>query len=164
MIRLSILHIVNDGSTDQTARVLSEIKDSRITIVHRGVCHGVSQARNLGLSLARGDYVMFVDSDDLFHRRILEILYNSAVKGNADISIYNYERVCLLTHKTSMGISDTSHVPATTFNALDISQSIFNTFDGFVWNKIFNRKFLIKNSLLFDGRLSFCEVKPQRPT
>lgn len=63
-----------------------------------------------------------------------------------------------------MGISDTSHVPATTFKALDMSQSIFNTFDGFVWNKIFNRKFLIKNSLLFDGRLSFCEVKPQRPT
>ena len=97
---------------------------------------------------------MFVDSDDLFHRRILEILYNSAVKGNADISICNYERVCLLTYKTSMGISDTSHVPATTFKALDMSQSIFNTFDGFVWNKIFNRKFLIKNSLLFDGRLT----------
>lgn len=100
---------------------------------------------------------MFVDSDDLFHRRMLEILYNSAVKGNADISICNYERVSLLTHKTSMGISDTSHVPATTFKALDMSQSIFNTFDGFVWNKIFNRKFLIKNSLLFDGRLSICE-------
>lgn len=88
---------------------------------------------------------------------MLEILYNSAVKGNADISICNYERVCLLTHKISMGISDTYHVPATTFKALDMSQSIFNTFDGFVWNKIFNRKFLIKNSLLFDGRLSICE-------
>ena len=67
---------------------------------------------------------MFVDSDDLFHRRILEILYNSAVKGNADISICNYERVCLLTYKTSMGISDTSHVPATTFKALDMCHSI----------------------------------------
>lgn len=55
MIRLSILYIVNDGSTDQTARVLSEIKDSRIIIVDRDICRGVSQARNLGLSLARGD-------------------------------------------------------------------------------------------------------------
>ena len=149
--------IVNDGSTDQTSRVLSKIKDSRIIIVDRDVCRGVSQARNLGLSLARGDYVMFVDSDDLFHRRMLEILYNSAVKGNADISICNYERVSLLTHKTSVGINSTSHVPATTFKALDVSQSIFNTFDGFVWNKIFNRKFLINNSLLFDDRLTICE-------
>lgn len=149
--------IVNDGSTDQTARVLSGTKDSRMTIVHRGVCHGVSQARNLGLSLARGDYVMFVDSDDLFHGKMLEILYNLAARSNADISICNYERVSLLTRKTSIGINDTSHIPTATFKALDMRQSIFNTFDGFVWNKIFNRKFLIKNNILFDDRLSICE-------
>ena len=57
--------LVNDGSTDGSEKICEEyrMKDSRITVLHKEN-GGVSSARNLALEHIRGDYVMFVDSDD----------------------------------------------------------------------------------------------------
>lgn len=60
-------------------------KDTRIRVVHQ-VNHGLSSARNKGLKMLQGQYVAFVDSDDLVYPCFLDVLYNAAVQNNADAS------------------------------------------------------------------------------
>lgn len=66
---------VNDGSTDGSAAILDEFaaKDNRIRIVTQSNS-GLSAARNAGLDIAKGDYILFLDSDDWLEQNALEIL------------------------------------------------------------------------------------------
>lgn len=65
--------VVNDGSTDRTSQVLAAFT-SNIILISLGENKGVSYARNAGWAAASGDYILFLDSDDLFHPQKLEIL------------------------------------------------------------------------------------------
>lgn len=62
------LLIVNDGSTDHTPEIIEKYaqKDLRIKVFHRKN-EGVSMARNFALNQVRGEYVTFIDSDDVYH-------------------------------------------------------------------------------------------------
>ena len=66
---------VNDGSTDNSLTIINEYcrKDERIKVVNQEN-YGVSAARNMGLSLAQGKYVWFVDGDDMLIQNSVEIL------------------------------------------------------------------------------------------
>ena len=80
--------VINDGSTDNTAAILDEFRlaDSRINAISQ--CNGgVSSARNTGLLNASGDYIAFVDSDDIAESQMIEILYDGIVSSHSDISI-----------------------------------------------------------------------------
>ncbi len=67
--------IIDDGSTDQTLEICKTMAQTepRIKLYH-GTHQGVSAARNIGLDVAQGEYVFFVDSDDMIHPRLLETL------------------------------------------------------------------------------------------
>lgn len=78
--------LINDGSTDNSEEICKTyLSDSRV-IYHYQENAGVSTARNVGLSLATGDYICFVDSDDWLELDALERLQ----KETADIVIYNF--------------------------------------------------------------------------
>lgn len=64
--------IINDGSTDDTAMLLDGLDDPRIQVIHQANA-GVSASRNAGLDHARGAYVTFLDADDLFPPKALEL-------------------------------------------------------------------------------------------
>lgn len=83
--------LVNDGSTDGSAAICQEYlaRDSRIRLVHQEN-QGPSAARNRGIQLAQGEYLTFVDADDFLEATYLEVLYQSLVEHDADISICNF--------------------------------------------------------------------------
>ena len=78
--------LVDDGSTDQSGSICDSCKekDSRITVIHKKN-GGLSDARNAGLNICKGDYISFVDSDDYLSPYFYEILMGVAEKKNCDI-------------------------------------------------------------------------------
>ncbi len=67
------LLIVDDGSSDNTAQLVASYKDERIKYLHHVINRGAGAARNTGISSARGEYLTFLDSDDEWLPRKLEI-------------------------------------------------------------------------------------------
>lgn len=78
--------LVDDGSTDQSGAIcdLYKEKDSRIAVIHKKN-GGLSDARNTGLNICKGEYISFVDSDDYLSPYFYEILLGVAEKKNCDI-------------------------------------------------------------------------------
>lgn len=86
--------VVDDGSVDGTAKVMSEYaqKDSRIVAVYVDNA-GVTKTRLTGVENATGDWVGFVDGDDIIDPDMYEVLLSNAQKYNADISHCGYKMV-----------------------------------------------------------------------
>lgn len=85
------LILVNDGSPDDSGRICREYaeKDSRIRYLEQEN-QGQAAARNNALAQSTGKWICFVDSDDVIHPQMLEILYRGAVEQNAPISMCGY--------------------------------------------------------------------------
>lgn len=79
--------VINDGSTDNTAAILDEFanKDTRIVAIHQKNM-GLIQVRELGISMATGQYIGFIDGDDEVEPDMFERLLNNALKYEAEIS------------------------------------------------------------------------------
>lgn len=83
--------LINDGSSDYSAKICDELaeKDSRIRVIHKEN-EGVSVARNIGLEIAQGQFIGFMDSDDLGEPRLYEKLYTAIVEAQADIAFCGF--------------------------------------------------------------------------
>lgn len=90
------LIIINDGSTDRSAEIcdLYSSKDTRIKVIHK-MNGGVSTARNLSLSIASGNYIGFIDSDDIISSHMFELLYNNIKDNDCEVSVCGI-KVCSL--------------------------------------------------------------------
>jgi len=80
------LILVDDGSTDHSGALCDEFaqKDCRILVLHQQNS-GVSAARNAGMDIANGKYIMFVDSDDTLMKAAVETLLKDAISSHANI-------------------------------------------------------------------------------
>lgn len=82
--------LVDDGSPDNCGKICDEYakKDRRIKVIHKKN-GGLSDARNKGINLATGDYIMYVDSDDYLELTACEELFDVITKTNSDIVCFN---------------------------------------------------------------------------
>lgn len=85
---------VNDGSPDNSAEILEEYakKDARFKIVNKEN-GGLSDARNAGMAVASGKYILYLDSDDFIHPQTMEIAYSLALRDGSDIVSFTYDRI-----------------------------------------------------------------------
>ena len=80
---------IDDCSTDNSLNILKEyqLKDKRIKIIEQKENKGQGVARNLGLNIAEGEYIGFIDSDDWVDLNFFEKLYFAAKKYNSDVAL-----------------------------------------------------------------------------
>ena len=85
---------INDGSTDNSLSILKEYasKDDRMIIIDKEN-EGVSIARNEGLDIATGEYIVFVDSDDWLEINALELCYDKIIQDNSDMLVFNHREI-----------------------------------------------------------------------
>ena len=144
---------VDDGSTDSSLHILEEFRkiDDRITLIS-GENRGAGAARNKGIDIATGEYLLFLDADDYFERDLCLKLYNACHKVNVEISICNSDRY---DDKEGLyfpsGSINWSNLPCVgfPFTIGKMKANIFNTFVGWAWDKLFKRSFISEFKLRF---------------
>jgi|SRR5699024_8511258 len=88
------LIIINDGSRDGTEKIVKEYQKQDERIKYYSIENsGSAVARNVGLKHVTGDYIGFVDSDDLIDQYMYEVLLNHATDNNVDIVGASYEKI-----------------------------------------------------------------------
>lgn len=91
--------VVNDGSTDKSLDICKEYeaKENRIILIDQKNS-GLGISRNNAISIARGEFVCFLDSDDTLEIKTLQKTYEKAFKESSDIVIFGFERINENTH------------------------------------------------------------------
>ena len=86
--------LVNDGSTDGSQKIIDwYAKNYPNMVAIEKVNGGVADARNKGIEAANGEFIAFMDNDDLIRPDMISSLYKSAVKNNCDIAIAPLYRI-----------------------------------------------------------------------
>ena len=173
--------ILNDGSKDQSLPVCEEFrqKDPRILLVDKANS-GVSDTRNLGLKLASGKYVEFVDSDDYLDPDFTERLVDAAEENEADFVIAPYKMVIpagaskpeqvLDKIQDELGVMSVARppevreygfLPAGVYDkdtfALRLMDKPASYFYSVLWNKLYRRDILTGNDIQFVSEMRWAE-------
>lgn len=140
--------VVNDGSTDGSMQVVGDIKElhHNISIINQENA-GPSVSRNAGMDVATGEYVLFVDSDDLLMDNGLGVLLQKAMESSADMIVADYKRMIDAdidknydSQMTSQDIIDLS--------GYDYYVKVYNPAEGsFIWRILYKRAFLNENHI-----------------
>lgn len=146
---------VDDGSTDGSAVILADHvnKDGRFIVLTQQN-RGAGVARNAGLEVARGDYVIFLDADDFFAPDMLEKMHARAVASEADIVLCNgraYYTSSGRYRKVSNYLRTSFVKGMPVFSRCDIPDHILTVTNPVPWNKLFRRSFLLRGGLRFQS-------------
>lgn len=144
---------INDGSIDNSSQILKEYeaKDNRIIVIDKKENEGANSARNLGLSLAKGDYITFLDSDDYLNLDAYEVALKEAKNKNLDILSFGWKSFPLESNWDKYKSS-----PQPKYFENDSLNAWFHCGTGSnvnIWNKFYRREFLIDSQIRFNPEL-----------
>ena len=152
--------MVDDGATDESRYIIEKYAlDYDNFHAYHKKNEGQGITRNYGLSLAKGEYTIFLDSDDYLPRDAYETLYEMALKTGSDIVVGNVLRFALynvwednLFKNSFFGMNEV--IEKTTLNEMP---SLL--WDTVTWNKLYKTEFLRKNNITFpDKKISFQDI------
>lgn len=138
--------LINDGSTDSSGDIIYSYKNRDNIVIIDKENSGQSDCRNIGYKISHGEYLYFMDSDDILEPDAIEILYSTIVKYNSDFCCCRYRLVneqdevlkeSMLYHQEVL--SDNIRIMHEAFTANEIKSTL--------WIKLLRRKFLEENNL-----------------
>lgn len=153
---------VNDGSTDSWVQErLERLKqeDSRVIVITQSN-GGISVARNVGMEMAKGEYIAFCDSDDAYKKDAFEYMYNVATKWNADVAVFGMWRESEEQEDSKLSIVDMETKRDMLQAILSYRTSLYSGRGLIVdstWAKLLRREIIEKNKMVFDKTLCVSE-------
>ena len=148
--------MVDDHSNDKSFEIMKKYSsnfENFLSIYINDEDTGAGVARNKGLEIAKGKYIMFCDSDDFYELNSCELMFSEIEKQNTDFVTFNYRNAdedgeCWKEPVFDIGAYDNMKL-----NIMDYDKSLY-LMNSSVCNKIFNREFLLNNKIHFfyDGK------------
>lgn len=146
--------VINDGSSDNSLQIIEKflIKDTRFKLRNQEN-KGVSESRNYGISISKGDYILNVDSDDWIEDDYIEKMYCKAVNNNLDIIISDAIKH---TYLNDIFIKDLDIADEKIISGKEYLEIFFKeNLNGFTWNKLVKRK--LYNNISYPTDISLFE-------
>lgn len=153
------LLLIDDGSTDSSGEICNHYKklDSRVKAIHN-INQGVSRTRNMGIDIAQGDYILFVDSDDYIEKNMLERMIFLIEKNKSDICISGFQYYILQNDKRI------DNIPVSSFSgsSIEFYHNMFvQLYEGLIinapWNKLISRKLICESNIRFNNNITIYE-------
>lgn len=151
--------IVNDGSTDNSMEMITDIvqQHHNITIINQEN-QSLSVARNNGIAVAKGEYILMPDSDDLLIENCLKPLLEKALESKPDLVVADFLKM------TDEQINNLQNIPHKDFSIQEkTGEKLFledlNPHECFVWRTLYRRGFILENELKFTPGI-YCQDVP----
>lgn len=137
------LILINDGSNDGSENICKRyaLKDNRIHLINKSN-GGEASARNLGIKMAKGEYIAFIDSDDVVHKAYLYEMYSAIKHTDSDIVICSYKEFNNINKEELSKNQATQIIPKT---QKDFIEGLFSsTVYMATWGKLYRASLLKK--------------------
>lgn len=143
------LVLVDDGSTDGSGEICDYYAkfDRRISVVHKNNA-GLVSARKTGITRANGEYIFYVDGDDWIEENVLEKMYNTFSKSDADVLCVNH-----VMDFEGMTKSISNKIAPGLYSTTEIASSLLLSITPFLWSKLFRREILLPYQMAIDDRI-----------
>lgn len=151
------LFCINDASEDATVEIVQEYmqRDARIKLIHNTNRRGAAEARNIGLRETKGEYICFLDGDDIFDENMLYEAYKIANEYTVDIIVFEYLHVdtsdIYKRKLISKGEEYKNKYCKGSFSVHDMSLEDYASWSNSPCNKLFRKEFITENSLEFQS-------------
>lgn len=145
--------LIDDGSTDNSGLICDNlaIKDRRIKVVHKKN-EGVSKARNIGIDLANGDVIAFIDADDFLEEDMFDKMIGLYEEKNMVVCSYN-----IVKNNKKLYKNEKKHIERISVEDAYSFLAKRNKLQGYTWNKLFSATIIKQNKLKFIDYISICE-------
>lgn len=145
--------LVNDGSTDSSGEICDyfKLKYENITVVHK-VNEGAGPARNKGIEIAKGKYIMFYDADDILENDMLENMYQEIEKKKTDLVICSHKDINFI--KDNIDVKRENKVQKRDIYGIDnVRKNYVDLYkEGIIqapWAKLYKIDIIRKNNIKF---------------
>lgn len=147
--------LIDDASEDGSFGILKSYADSdpRVLIIKLDENKGPGGARNLGIEAARGEYLSFVDSDDMIAPDFLELLYAKAAETSADIIKGSCFEVFANDLDSESGMLKMRHQNDFISRSMRSGKSICEFFSNWHFSAVYRRDFIIKNNIRYGNTI-----------
>ena len=157
--------IVNDGSTDSSLEICEcfEKKYDCIRVINK-INEGVSRARNIAIEQARGEWINFIDADDMFQRNAIKSI--EGLESDADVILCDYSKEYIYSQQRSTGLIEIPNellkkgilnFPTYVNQIREYSYSIDGINNWTCWGKFFRKKIICENNIKFPEKITHGE-------
>lgn len=155
---------IDDASDDATVSIIEKVmeRDERIRLLHNVERSGAAISRNKGMQHAKGEYITFLDGDDIFEEEMLERAYNLAKQHGLDIAVYEYMTVDSEKIYQKRTIKRDKYYKekycSEPFCIYDMEAKDYISWSNGPCNKLYNKEFIERNKLQFQTLSSSNDV------